>query len=171
MALVLLLSACLPRASYLHFDLTRAERSTLVQGIRDADVELQDTPLAPEAPLHRDALIRNYLLLGRLDTAQSHLDLLIATCGEGSVWAHIYAEQPVLLDQAEAIIEVNLRRMILGWAMLAEQTPLEQATERAWAWQNVDVNCRTYGLRFPQDPRVDQVREVCADAASAVGAG
>ncbi|MCB9746199.1 MAG: hypothetical protein H6741_24085 [Alphaproteobacteria bacterium] len=160
-ALLLLLSACMPKVSAVPTDLTRSERQALQLDILAADRALQQTPLAADAPVWRDQMVVGYLQLGLLDSAQSHVDLMTTLCGPGSIWRTVHEGSPLVLERADLLIEQDLRRITLGWDQFQRYVEPDDARRLETAQEQIRRNCATYDHLYPQDPRRAQISAVC----------
>lgn len=161
--LLLLLSSCVPKSAALPTDLTMQERQDWQRVILAAERALQDTPLAADAPVWREQMVLGYLQLGLLDSAQSQMQLMLTLCGPDSIWRRVHEGSPLVIERADTLLEVNLRRVTLGWDQFMGWAA-EDPERVAWAMEQVRTNCRAYDHYFGSDPRRSQIAGVCDQA-------
>lgn len=150
-----LLLACAVRSGP-HVDLSPAERRRLDADIRDAQSALNEAPLGPDAPEHRDAIFSAQLALGWEDEAAAQTRLLIATAAPDAPWRR--ANGPEAAARAEELIEEELRMLAQAWHARARALP----RERDHAEAMLAETCALYSARYADNPRAAQIDAICA---------
>ncbi len=71
---------------------------------------INEEPMAPDNPEYQDEIIKSFWQRDRFEQANEELDYMMETFGHNSRWAQANADNAAALEEADNIIEKNLRK-------------------------------------------------------------
>lgn len=138
-----------------HVELSLSERRRLEAELRAAIEALNDAPLGPEAPAHRDEAFSAQLALGWEDEAAAQTRMLLATTAPEAAWTRANSAED--RARADALAEAELRMLARAWHQRADALTYDRERSE----QMLAETCALYDSRYADNPRAAQLADIC----------